>query len=93
MYVSGAVVVRCAGGRRSGLFFSGGSGGWFRIFVQRRTLGFHPVGAGAILLGSHLHFAAAHPKAARAVLLSLAVPGGCAVAFFLLVMITHPRWN
>jgi hypothetical protein len=47
----------------------------------------------AILVGSRMLFAASHQKAAQAVLLLLAMPGVCALAFFLLVMITQPRWN
>lgn len=48
--------------------------------------------AGILLGGRALH-ASAHPRAAVTLLLLLAVPGVIAVVFFLIIMISQPRWN
>lgn len=51
------------------------------------------LGLGAILFGSHALHAAGQQKSALIILWLLALPGILGALFFLLLIITQPRWN
>ena len=51
------------------------------------------LGLGAILFGGHALHAAGQQKSALIILWLLALPGILGALFFLLLIITQPRWN
>ena len=66
-----------------------GSVSSFNIVLWLGVLG----ALGGVLGGSSWLRTAGHLRAAKTVLLSLAVPGVLVVLFFLVVLIAQPRWN
>ena len=61
----------------------------FNMYLWMEILGC----VAAVLVGGLLLNSSGHPRLAKGVLMILALPGVAYVLFFLILIISHPRWN
>ena len=61
----------------------------FNIYLWMEILGC----VAAVVVGGLLLNSSGHPRLAKGVLMLLALPGVLYVLFFLVLIVSHPRWN